>query len=350
MRHRRVRVGSWPGLGRGALARDTAAAAPRPGRAAHLGRRPRPGRARARAAEHHRPLDGRPADRERGREPAHRGERRVLRLRGDPAAAGAGRPPLPHALGQRDRASPVRGRRGALPAPAARRVRLRDLGRAGRRAVRRPRPLRHQAALLRAARGQLPRGLGGEGARGARRPAALGPRDRLRPAPRPDAPAGPLVLRGCAPGAARLLPDQRRDERARGALLGLGLPDGRAHALRPQPARVGEGPGARARARGEAAAARGRAGGLLPQRRPRLVRRARHRLAAVEPAAARLHAVVRPRRLRRARDRRGAGTAVRRRVLRDRRALGAAGRAASPTPHTTRSGRSRTHTWWRSSC
>ena len=81
-----------------------------------------------------------------------RRQRRVLRLRALPEGARAARPPPAHALGQRDPGPPLRGARHALPARAARRVRLRALGRAQRAALRRARPLRHQAALLRAGR------------------------------------------------------------------------------------------------------------------------------------------------------------------------------------------------------
>ena len=75
----------------------------RAGRAAALDRPARPRRARARAAEHHRPGHRRSADRQRGRAPAHRRQRRVLRLRAHAARARAARPPAPHALRQRDR-------------------------------------------------------------------------------------------------------------------------------------------------------------------------------------------------------------------------------------------------------
>ena len=82
--------------------------------------------------------------------PADRRQRRVLRLRARPARPGEPGPPPPHPLRQRDRPAPLRGPRHGLPAPAARRVRLRPLGRPQRHALRRARPLRHQAALLRA--------------------------------------------------------------------------------------------------------------------------------------------------------------------------------------------------------
>ena len=51
--------------------------------------------------------------------------------------ARASRPPPAHAIGQRDRAAPVRGPRPAVPASAARRVRVRALGRAQPHDVRR---------------------------------------------------------------------------------------------------------------------------------------------------------------------------------------------------------------------
>ncbi len=122
--------------------------APRPGRAARLGLARCSRRTRTRAAEHHRPDDRRSADRQRGRAAPHRRQRRVLRLRADPLRAGARGARVPDAVGQRDRAAPVRGSRRACAALTARRVRVRDLGRAGWAAVRGARPVRHQAALL----------------------------------------------------------------------------------------------------------------------------------------------------------------------------------------------------------
>ena len=65
-------------------------------------------------------------------------------------------------------------RGAACAALAARRVRVRDLGRARRAALRRARPLRHQAALLHGPRRHILPGVRGEGARGARRAARAG--------------------------------------------------------------------------------------------------------------------------------------------------------------------------------
>ena len=70
---------------------DRAAPPPRPRRPAAMDRAARPGGAGPRPAQHHRPGDRRSADRERGRAAADRRQRRVLRLRADPARAGAAR-------------------------------------------------------------------------------------------------------------------------------------------------------------------------------------------------------------------------------------------------------------------
>ena len=327
VRDRRVGVQTWSCLPGRAPARHAAPAAPRPRRAARVGPAARTRRPRSRAAEHHRPGDRRPADRQRGREPPHRRERRVLRVREDPPGARVAGARLPHALRQRDRPTPVRGRGRPLPAPPPRRVRLRHLGRARRAALRRARPLRDQAPLLHDPRRGLPRRLRGQGLPGARGPAAVGPRHRLRPAPGPDAPPLALGLRRDLPGAAGLLPDHRRRERAHPPVLGHRLPDCRPDGLGPQPPRLGE--AARERPRGvrPPAPARRRAGRLLPQRRARLLRGAGNRLADLEPAPARLHSFLRPRRLRRARARRRAGQALRRGVLPHRHPLRAHGRA-----------------------
>ncbi len=79
----------------------------------------------------------------------HRRQRRVLRLRSHPARARTSRTPSPHPLRQRNRPPPLRRSRHAMPSPAARRVRLRPLGSNPPHRLRRPRPLRHQTALLR---------------------------------------------------------------------------------------------------------------------------------------------------------------------------------------------------------
>ena len=205
-----------------------------------------------------------------------RRQRRVLRLRADPARAGTGGPPPPHPLRQRDRPAPLRGPGAALPAPAARRVRLRAVGRPQQHALRRPRPLRHQAALLRLAR---------------RRRSTSPPRSR--PCSRPACPAagtargcsmprswGPsrrtTLFEGISPGAARPLPARRPAGMPAAPLLGFRLPAGGPGA---RPTRsdedCGRGVPAGARRGGPAPAPGRRAGRLLPQRRARLVRRAR---------------------------------------------------------------------------
>jgi len=340
VRDRRVGVGAWPCLVRLAPARHAAAAPPRARRAARPDRHARPGRPRPRTAQHHRPRDRRPADRQRGREPADRRQRRVLRFRVDPHGARVARPRFPDAIGQRDRAPPLRGLEPAVPPPAPRRVRLRDLGRARRAPLRRARPLRDQAALLRPEGRRLPRRVGDQGAARARRGAGLGPRGGVRHAPRGGAsPSGADRLRRRPPGAAGPLPDHRRRDRARAPVLGLGLPHRRPHRLRPQPARMG-GRAAGAPGRGGAAApARRRPGRVLPQRRPRLVRRARPRLPAVEPPAAGLHAVLRPGGLRRARSRRSRRSSPGRSSSRST-SRPSTSPTTSRTPSTTPSGRS----------
>ena len=123
--HRR---GACPG---GAGARHRAAPSPRPRRPAPVDRAGRARRAGPRAAQHHRPGDRRSADRQRGR--ARSTSSSTASSTTSSAIQrelGASGPPAPHALRQRDRAAPLRGPRRALPAPAARRVRLRALGRA----------------------------------------------------------------------------------------------------------------------------------------------------------------------------------------------------------------------------
>ena len=163
------------------------------------------------------------------------------------------------------------GRR--VPGAAARHVRVRALGRARADAVLRARPLRHQAALLRAGRRRPLPGLRGQGApavparrgddpRGCRTTSRSSSSSRPHPVPRRrGAPARPL------PAGAR--------RRARGpALLG-----GRVRArLRPHRALLLGAPrGARARLRA-AAPALGRAGRRVRVGRRRL--RHRRRVAA----------------------------------------------------------------------
>ncbi len=110
----------------------------------------------------------------------HRRQRRAVRLRADSRGAREERTRVPHAVRQRDRAAPVRGSRRAIAPLAARRVRVRHLGRARRPALRGARSLRHQAALLHGARRDVLPGVRGQGARRARRAAAMGSRNALR--------------------------------------------------------------------------------------------------------------------------------------------------------------------------
>ncbi len=96
----------------------------------------------------HRPR-GRPAaDRQRGRHQVGRLQRRDLQLPGADGRAGGQGPPLPHPLRHRGRAAPLRGAGRGLPRPAARHVRLRDLGYDRAAPVRRPRPSGPEALLL----------------------------------------------------------------------------------------------------------------------------------------------------------------------------------------------------------
>ena len=115
-------------------------------------------------AEHHRPRDRRSADRQRGRVDADRGQRRVLRLRADPPRPG----------GDGATAS-ARDRTARSPSTSTRSYGTQCLhhlrgefafvavGRAEPDALRRPRPLRDQAAVLRRPRERTVPGLRGEG-------------------------------------------------------------------------------------------------------------------------------------------------------------------------------------------
>ena len=173
---------------------------------------------------------------------ADRRQRRVVRLRADSPGARARRSRLPHAIGQRDRAAPLRGSRRARAAFAARRVRVRDLGRARRPALRGARPLRHQAALLHHPRRDVLSRVGGQGVRRARRAAALGSRNAVR-RPLRRAPARSHAVRRHLSAPAGQLPADRRRAGTRHAVLGLGLPARRRDDARDgRRARVGRAP------------------------------------------------------------------------------------------------------------
>ena len=227
------------------------------------------------------------------------------------------RPSSAHAVGQRDRSAPVRGLRHAVPAPAARRVRLRPLGRAQPDALRGARPLRHQAALLRAARRRAGARLRGQGAVRRRRAGAL---ESDRRSCRPRACWCPSRTRRCSTAFNRCRPATTCSRRASGVRIvrywDFDYPraDTARAAVR---CRVRRGVPPRARRGGPHPPARRRAGGLLPERRDRFVRRAGPGGAASQRSDPRLHADLRPRRLRRERHRARDGRARRRRVPSD---------------------------------
>ena len=294
------------------------APSPRARRAGAVDRAGSQRRAGSREAGDHRPRDRRPADLERGRLGPDRRQRRVLRLRGDSRRAGAARASLPHPVRQRDRGPPVRGARPCLSVVAARRVRVRPVGPAAAPAVRRARPVRHQAALLRdRSRRALP-GVGGEGAARRRRAGALEPRTRLRRRHRSHS-LQPVrrrrhqhALRRCGPGAAGPLPARGAGcAAADGRLLGTALRR-RAGGFSRRGGRAGArqaGPG------GRAAPARRRAGRLLRQPRHRLGRGARAGRASLAAPGDRVHHDLRRAGVRRERRRDG-DRAPRRRRLR----------------------------------
>ena len=157
---------------------------------------------------------------------AARRQRRVLRLRAHPRRARVARPRLPHAVRQRDRAASLRGARRAASSHALRgEFAFAIWDERDGDAVRRARPLRHQAALLRGPRGTLPPRVGGEGARGARRAAGAGIREALYDVHFVSHPPDRIAVRrastSCRP-AATLVTD---GEHVRvDAVLGLGLP------------------------------------------------------------------------------------------------------------------------------
>ena len=210
----------------------------------------------------------------RGREPPPDRQRRTLRLRADPR-------------GPESRGFPFRTRSDSeialhlyddvgrpLPAPPARRVRLHHLGRARRPALRRARPLRHQAALLRDHDGASyspPR------SRLCWRWASPphGTRDRLDQHGLCTALA--IGLRRHPSGAAGTSAAGHRRRRAPAPLLGpsaAGTADQRAERSPDDGTRRGTGRDQGATGRGGTPeAARRRAGRLLPERRPRLLRR-----------------------------------------------------------------------------
>ena len=189
------------------------------GRPTHVGRSAWARRARPRTAQHHRPCHRRPADRERGRARRHRRERRVLRLRARAGRARALRKAqAAHALGQRDRAAPVRGPRRAMRAPAARRVCVRDLGRPRAEAVRRSRPLRREAAVLRQAWGRSVPGFRDQGSVRGRRSGALGSGGRVFR--RGVSPAGQDAVPRCPRGAPGVLHGRGSRRRVADAVLG----------------------------------------------------------------------------------------------------------------------------------
>ena len=189
-----------------------------------LGRAARPRRARPRAPEHHRPGDRRSADRQRGRAAPHRRQRRVLRLRADPRASSSARGHAFRTQSDSEIALHLYEDAGPRVAPPLRgEFAFAIWDERDGAAVRRARPLRHQAALLRDPRRHaLPR-LRGEGALRARR-AARWDRETLYDVHFVAHAARPHAVRRRLPAPAGQLPADRRRARARRAVLGLGLP------------------------------------------------------------------------------------------------------------------------------
>ena len=199
-----------------------------------------------------------------------------------------------------------------MPAPVARRVRLRHLGRAEPAALCRPRSLRGQAAVLRRARREaLPR-LRGEGALCHGRPGALEPRVRVRRRLHRAGRANPVSRRAGRP--ARPLPARHHRRPPAPAVLGHRL-SRRCHGTgRTVRARVRAGIPRGAGGLGEDPPPRRRAGGLLPERGNRFLRGARPRGAASQRAGACLHPHLRREAVRRGTLREGDGAARRRRL------------------------------------
>ncbi len=314
MRNRRDLLAGRADRSRCARPRDALPVSPRARWTEDLDRAARAGRSRARTSFHHRPDDRRPADRERGRATPHRRQRRALRLRTDPDGAGRPGPPAADALGQRDRAPPLRGHRNGLPRAAPGRVRPAPLGRVQPGSLRGARSLRDQAALLRLPPGPPLLRLRGEGALRGRSAGALEPRHDFagrewRRTSRANA------LRRRLPGIARPLPagDARRDPRA--SVLGLRLPARRrGHARRRRCRECRAPPGCPRRSRPAASAGRC-PGRLLPQRRAGLLLGDRPRGETPLPPDPGVHADIRFAGLRRERHRTGDGGPVGRRVL-----------------------------------
>ena len=184
------------------------------------------------AAQHHRSRNRRSADRQRGRtEPASSSTANSMATRRMQRELAGGGPPPAHPLGQRDRPSSLRRSRDAMPAPSARRIRLRALGRDATARCSPPAtvsassrcsmPVHDGHALLR---------LRSEGAVRRRRAGALGRRiPLLRRRIRRPPDAHPVRRR--VPGAARALSRSRPTGMSQlDALLGFRLSEaGRSH-------------------------------------------------------------------------------------------------------------------------
>ena len=262
-------------------------------------------RTRPRAAQHHRPHDGRSADRERGRAAAHRRERRVLRFRARSAASSSGEG---HRFRTRSDSEIALHLYEDLGARCLHQLRgefafalwdERDST-----LVRGARPLRHQAALLRGPATAQSTRVRDQGAR--RRSAsrcagiaAIALRLALRRITRRIARSSRVSTRfrpatTCSPTASTCACCRigTSTTRPRRTLRGPYDPT-RAHRAFRGRVRGGRTP----------APARRCARRVLPERRHRLVRRARRRLEAFSAADSRVHALLRSGGLRRARDR-----------------------------------------------
>ena len=183
--------------------------------------------------------------------------------------AGAG-PSLPDGRRHRGHRPPVRGVRGRVPVAPARHVRLRALGRPRPAPVRRPRPLRQEAALLRppaGGAGVRVRDQGDHRGPGRVRGPELPGARRVPHLPVRPEPADRLRVHREAPG--RPLPDVWRRRRACGSSGTGGRRSPERFDGSPEDARGGTAPPP-ARGGADAAGLR-RAGGRLPQRRRRLV-------------------------------------------------------------------------------
>ena len=207
MRHRRPgESGAGGGAGDPPHVRRDPAPGPRRLGRVHRGRH-RPGRT---PAQHHRHRRRSPAADQRRRQ--HRGgdERGDLQLPRAPPRAGGARAPLPHPHRHRGPGPSLRAAWRGHAAPAARDVRLRNLGPEPPPAPARPRPLRAEAALLHRIAGPPDLRLGGEGAPGRRSEPGGAVAARARPVPHPSIRAA----------AGDVLPAHPRT--ASGALHGVG--------------------------------------------------------------------------------------------------------------------------------